>query len=144
MTRLVCVAMMLCGVSSLHADQTVRSLQQTLKQQGCYYGKVTGQKSAETTAAIRRYQIRNGLKVTGALNDETTRSLNAIVNSLAELSQTTTTKPEAAQIDRGSSGRDGTFNQQSPRASVRDSDRQMETSPPYATRLSQLTSVLVN
>jgi len=53
---------------------TIRSLQQTLKDQGFYYGTVTGDKSAETTAAIRRYQIRNGLQVTGELNEETLRS----------------------------------------------------------------------
>ena len=51
------------------ADQTIRSLQQTLKDQGFYYGAVTGDKSAETTAAIRRYQIRNGLQLTGELNE---------------------------------------------------------------------------
>ena len=65
---------MLCVAASAHADQTIRSLQQTLKQQGFYYGTVTGDKNAETTAAIRRYQIRNGLKVTGEINDETMSS----------------------------------------------------------------------
>src|SRR5207244_7482473 len=43
--------------------------------QGFYYGEVTGEKDADTTAAIRRYQIRNGLQISGDLNDETLKSL---------------------------------------------------------------------
>jgi len=42
----------------VRADQTIQSVQQALTEQGFYYGNVTGEKSAETTAAIRRYQIR--------------------------------------------------------------------------------------
>lgn len=62
-------------ISPLRADETVASAQQTLKDQGFYYGKITGRKDADTIAAIRRYQIRNGLKITGELNAETQRSL---------------------------------------------------------------------
>jgi len=51
------------------------SVQQKLKDQGFYYGEVTGQEDADTKAAIRRYQIRNGLKVTGEINAETQKSL---------------------------------------------------------------------
>src|SRR4030095_16234800 len=73
----VCLVVTLCAAEFVHADETIRSLQQTLKDQGFYYGTVTGEKSAETAAAIRRYQIRNGLKVTGEMNEEITRSLNS-------------------------------------------------------------------
>ena len=69
----------MCVVGFVRADQTIQSVQQTLKDQGFYYGNITGDKSAETTAAIRRYQIRNGLQVTGQISPETLRSLN--VNS---------------------------------------------------------------
>ena len=65
MKRPLCLIVTLCAVNLVHADQTIRSLQQALKDQGFYYGAATGEKSAETIAAIRRYQIRNGLKVTG-------------------------------------------------------------------------------
>src|SRR6266516_798981 len=68
-----------CVAGLVRADQATHSVQQALKDQGFYYGNVTGDKSAETTAAIRRYQIRNGLQVTGDINPETLRSLN--VNS---------------------------------------------------------------
>src|SRR5204863_6792932 len=73
----------LCVASAVHADQTIQSVQQTLKDQGFYYGNVTGEKSAETTAAIRRYQIRNGLKVTGEISPETLRSLNMSSSSVS-------------------------------------------------------------
>ena len=73
----------LCVIASVGADQTVQSVQQALKDQGFYYGNVTGEKSAETTAAVRRYQIRNGLQVTGQMNPETLRSLNANSNLAA-------------------------------------------------------------
>lgn len=57
------------------ADQTIESVQQALKDQGFYYGEVTGQMSSDLTAAIRRYQIRSGLQVNGQLNSETLQSL---------------------------------------------------------------------
>ena len=57
------------------ADQLIQNVQQALKDQGFYYGEATGEKDADTTAAIRRYQIRNGLQITGDLNDETLKSL---------------------------------------------------------------------
>ncbi len=72
----IAIAAVCCAVvSPVRADQTIASLQQTLKDQGFYYGEITGTKDADTTAAIRRYQIRNGLKITGDLNAETQKSL---------------------------------------------------------------------
>jgi len=59
----------------MRADQLVESVQQALKDEGFYYGEVNGDMNANVTAAIRRYQIRNGLQVSGELNDETLRSL---------------------------------------------------------------------
>jgi peptidoglycan hydrolase-like protein with peptidoglycan-binding domain len=63
------------------ADQMTESVQQALKDQGFYYGEVTGEMNANLTAAIRRYQIRNGLQVNGQLNSETLQSLG--INSSA-------------------------------------------------------------
>lgn len=72
---LALVVFFLVGVALLRADQTTSAVQQALKEQGFYYGNVTGQKTADTTAAIRRYQIRNGLQITGEIDAETLRSL---------------------------------------------------------------------
>ncbi|MDP9292675.1 MAG: peptidoglycan-binding protein, partial [Verrucomicrobiota bacterium] len=71
------VGLFIFAVSTLlaHADDQMRSVQTELKNQGFYYGAVDGQPGAETTAAIRRFQIRNGLEVTGQLNRETLASL---------------------------------------------------------------------
>jgi peptidoglycan hydrolase-like protein with peptidoglycan-binding domain len=65
----------------MHADQLVESVQQALKDQGFYYGEINGETNANLTAAIRRYQIRNGLQVSGELNSETLQSLG--INSSA-------------------------------------------------------------
>jgi peptidoglycan hydrolase-like protein with peptidoglycan-binding domain len=69
-------ALILIGSITLgRADQAIESVQQALKDAGFYYGDVSGEMNANLTAAIRRYQIRNGLQVTGELNDETLQSL---------------------------------------------------------------------
>ncbi|MEY2526436.1 MAG: N-acetylmuramoyl-L-alanine amidase [Verrucomicrobiota bacterium] len=74
--KTITAVIVLLGVAVLvRADQTIESVQQALKDQGFYYGEVTGEKNNDTTAAIRRYQIRSGLQVTGELNDETLRSI---------------------------------------------------------------------
>ena len=67
--------MFLCSISTVCGDELIASAQQILKDQGFYYGDVDGRNSPETTAAIRRYQIRYGLKINGELNTETRRSL---------------------------------------------------------------------
>jgi peptidoglycan hydrolase-like protein with peptidoglycan-binding domain len=70
-------------VGPLRADDQTLSLQQRLKDQGFYYGDVDGRGGEETSAAIRRYQIRYGLRVTGQLNEETLRSLGMSRDSAA-------------------------------------------------------------
>jgi peptidoglycan hydrolase-like protein with peptidoglycan-binding domain len=77
----------------VRADQTIESAQQMLKDQGFYYGAVTGEKNSDTTAAIRRYQIRNGLPVTGELDEATLRSLHS--SASASPRPTTTNTPSA-------------------------------------------------
>ena len=61
--------------ASAFADDQLRGVQAELKTQGFFYGDANGQTSPETTAALRRYQIRNGLEVTGTLNKETLAAL---------------------------------------------------------------------
>jgi len=71
----VTVLVLLAGLSVAWADPAIESAQQKLKDEGFYYGEINGKKDADTTAAIRRYQIRNGLQITGELNVETQRAL---------------------------------------------------------------------
>jgi peptidoglycan hydrolase-like protein with peptidoglycan-binding domain len=58
------------------ADDRIRDAQTELKRQGFYYGEIDGAAGAETTAAIRRFQIRNGLEVTGQLDEKTLDALD--------------------------------------------------------------------
>jgi peptidoglycan hydrolase-like protein with peptidoglycan-binding domain len=81
-------ALLLIGSITLAgADQLIESVEQALKNQGFYYGELSGEMNANLTAAIRRYQIRNGLQVTGMLNDETLQSLG--IRSSGSARQTT-------------------------------------------------------
>jgi peptidoglycan hydrolase-like protein with peptidoglycan-binding domain len=63
------------------ADSTVQEAQEELKAQGFYFGQIDGAKNADTIAAIRRFQIRNGLQVTGELDQETLRALHEASSS---------------------------------------------------------------
>jgi peptidoglycan hydrolase-like protein with peptidoglycan-binding domain len=77
----VAVLIFIGSTMLMRGDQLVESVQQALKDQGFYYGEITGEKNATLTAAVRRYQIRNGLQVNGELNSETLQSLG--INSSA-------------------------------------------------------------
>lgn len=102
-TILICAATLFVA-AELRADALVASVQAKLKDQGFYYGEVTGQKDADTVAAIRRYQIRNGLKITGELNPETEKSLGVKGGTTATLAatpaRTATPAPRPAAIPK--------------------------------------------
>ena len=72
------------AVSGLRADDSLRHYQQALRDQGFYYGPVNGSSGDETTQALRRYQIRNGLAVTGQLDDDTRRSIDHAASDAAQ------------------------------------------------------------
>lgn len=74
------------AVGGLRADDNLRRYQQSLHEQGFYYGPIDGSPGDETTQSLRRYQIRNGLAVTGQLDDETRRSID---KAAAEAAQST-------------------------------------------------------
>ena len=78
MKRKIATAILAGALAQLAlADSTVQQAQEELKAQGYYFGQIDGDKNADTIAAIRRFQIRNGLQVTGELNEETLRALHA-------------------------------------------------------------------
>ena len=64
-----------CLIQPLSADELIRAAQAKLKSLGLYDGTVDGQPGSQTSAAIRRYQIYNKLKVTGELNSQTVNQL---------------------------------------------------------------------
>ena len=75
------------------ADDTVQQAQEELKEQGFYAGQINGEKNTDTIAAIRRFQIRSGLAVTGELNEETLRALRSGSSSSSVTTATATPHP---------------------------------------------------
>src|SRR5262245_57647690 len=140
---LICLVVALFAINFAHADPTTRSLQQTLKDQGFYYGTVTGEKSAETTAAIRRYQIRNGLQVTGELNEETSRSVKSASKSFATASRPTP-NPTGARPNSVRSDVSARLSQSASPPTFSPPDHPLQTNPSYATSFYQSAPIRVN
>src|SRR3954447_20510612 len=63
-------------VGTMRADDTVRELQVRLKKVGFYQGDANGQYDSETSAAVTRYQIRNGLSISGKMDAATLNALH--------------------------------------------------------------------
>jgi peptidoglycan hydrolase-like protein with peptidoglycan-binding domain len=59
------------------AEDNVRVVQTKLHEVGLYFGAIDGAYSSELAAALGRYQIRNGLSITGQLDAETSKALGA-------------------------------------------------------------------
>ena len=59
------------------APDNVRAVQEKLRDSGLYFGEIDGAYSSELAAALGRYQIRNGLPITGQLDVETSKTLGA-------------------------------------------------------------------
>src|SRR5213076_2029349 len=98
MKNQVAALIFLGSVMLVRADQMIEGVQQALKDQGFYYGEITGETNANLTAAVRRYQIRNGLQVNGELNSETLRSLG-IDSSGSARSAAKSSSPTRRKID---------------------------------------------
>ncbi len=66
-----------CGVVFARADDNITNVQNRLKTDGFYSGNPTGILDSETVAALRRFQKRHGLALSGKLDTPTARELNA-------------------------------------------------------------------
>src|SRR6476619_4657398 len=71
----LCLVVLLGAVGSLFADETVRAAQTRLKADQYYSGAINGNYDSPTAAAVTRYQIRNGLQITGQLDAPTRHAL---------------------------------------------------------------------
>ena len=71
------VAVGLAIIGSVSADDNVREVQTKLADEGCYFGEIDGAYSSDFSTALSRYQIRNGLPITGQLDAETSKALGA-------------------------------------------------------------------
>jgi len=92
----IAILILIVSIAPIRADQIIERVQQALKEQGFYYGEITGEKNADTTAAIRRFQIRHGLQITGELNEETLRLLGSAPSAS---SQPAATRAPSANAD---------------------------------------------
>lgn len=72
--RVLCCLVLAAGAA--RADQVVAEVQKKLLKMGYYSGVVDGQMGSQTSAAIRRYQLAENLRVTGNLTPQTLDSLN--------------------------------------------------------------------
>jgi peptidoglycan hydrolase-like protein with peptidoglycan-binding domain len=91
---------------SLFADEVLRHIQQSLRDQGFYYGSIDGTPGDETTQAIKRYQIRNGLPVTGQLDDQTRKSIEHAEAAVAKGSSSTSKGSANSHTSTSSSAAD--------------------------------------
>jgi len=74
---LFAVAIGLAVAALVRADDNVREVQTKLSDEGFYSGEIDGAYSTELTAALSRYQVRNGFPITGQLDVETSKALGA-------------------------------------------------------------------
>jgi peptidoglycan hydrolase-like protein with peptidoglycan-binding domain len=76
------------------ADENVRAVQEKLREGGFYTGEIDGAYSSQLDAALTRYQIRNGLPITGQLDVDTSKALGAkpaVTTSAADSAQSSET-----------------------------------------------------
>ncbi len=142
------LVLLLTGAGSLRADQITAAVQQSLKDKGFYYGEANGEKTAATTAAIRRYQIRNGLQITGEVDAETLRSLGVTpgaVRSAPESRPTASPEEAEAEDEEGPpqsaeiSPEEPSADDEAPRASVsRDGPRYGPGPRPFRTDMNEV------
>jgi peptidoglycan hydrolase-like protein with peptidoglycan-binding domain len=59
------------------AEDNVRTVQEKLRGDGFYSGEIDGAYSSDLALALTRYQIRKGLPITGQLDAETSKALDA-------------------------------------------------------------------
>jgi peptidoglycan hydrolase-like protein with peptidoglycan-binding domain len=70
----VCLALA-CSIVTLYGDEDTRSTQEELRRRNIYFGDIDGKTSPELAQALRHYQKRKGLGVTGETDHDTLRSL---------------------------------------------------------------------
>lgn len=109
--RLIAFLLLISGISSW-ADENVRQVQIELKAAGLYQGTADGVMGSQTSAAIRRYQLQNQLKVTGELNPQTLESFGLIPKGGKIPSAPSVTQMQLAELFSGGPYSTSSFSQQ--------------------------------
>ena len=103
----IATVILMIGLAQLtRADSTVQEAQQALKEQGYYFGQINGEKDADTIAAIRRFQIRSGLPITGELDEQTLRTLRS--GTASSFAPTNTPQPQRREDDETEQSKEAT------------------------------------
>ena len=63
------------GQQQIITNENVKLLQERLTAEGVYAGPIDGELNAQTEAALRQYQQKQGLPVSGLVDEETLRQL---------------------------------------------------------------------
>src|SRR3982750_348417 len=91
---LMALAMGFAVAGAVWGNDDVREVQEKLRDDGFYSGQIDGAYSSDLSAALTRYQIRNGLPITGQLDADTSKALGAkpaVTNSAAGPEQSSET-----------------------------------------------------
>jgi len=73
------------------------SVQRSLRHLGFYYAVPTGKMDEETRSALKRFQIRNDLKVTGDTDTETLQALTRVAAATPPVAHTEASRPSARE-----------------------------------------------
>ena len=73
--RCLFAVLLLCTATVLRADDNISRAQNRLAAEGYFQGKPTGIYDTDTAAAVTRFQIRNGLAISGKLDEATAKAL---------------------------------------------------------------------
>ena len=73
---LLSCASLLVLAQRVAADEPTRCVQEELRRRNLYFGEIDGRSNNELRGALRRYQERKSLQVTGEIDEDTARSLN--------------------------------------------------------------------
>jgi len=116
----------------IFADTPTERVQNILKAQGFFYGDADGTSSPEMVAALRRYQIRNGLEVTGTVNDETRLALGLAEDKQPTKPKSLSESPAPITLDPSQTPKPATPPQPLP------------VSPPVAVAATELSQIFVD
>lgn len=71
----VLAVLLSCTTAAVYADDNVAKAQERLAAEGYFQGTASGVYDSDTAAAVTRYQIRNGLAISGKLDGPTAQAL---------------------------------------------------------------------
>src|SRR5215213_4167769 len=74
--RLIVCLLLLLSTAAIYGDERVRQVQEELRRRNLYFGDIDGTATPELANALRRYQARKGIGVTGTIDDATATSLD--------------------------------------------------------------------